>query len=244
MDQESEEAINKRCQSQLAQAQSQSGNKYCADCDARLTGSVWTSWNLGIFICIQCSAKHRGLGAHISKVRSVCEDSWNQDQVAYMQAMGNSKSRSLYEAGLDPNFKRSKLQNDDDRQEFIRDKYVNKRWILRSSNAPGTTNGMNLGERHQENPRPLTLQAPQTSVDFGSSLGAYTNQPTAFDLSSTNTTVGNNRDCDNSDGRTRHSRPVTAAHSGLTSNGGPVSPRLRRVAPPPPPSGRNSRVPR
>ena len=133
---ESEEAINKRCQSQLAQAQSQSGNKYCADCDARLTGSVWTSWNLGIFICIQCSAKHRGLGAHISKVRSVCEDSWNSDQVAYMQAMGNSKSRSIYEAGLDPNFNRSKLQNDDLRQTFIRDKYVNKRWVMRSSNAP------------------------------------------------------------------------------------------------------------
>ena len=28
----------------------------------------WASWNLGVFLCIQCSGIHRRMGTHISKV--------------------------------------------------------------------------------------------------------------------------------------------------------------------------------
>jgi stromal membrane-associated protein len=40
-------------------------NKTCADC--RKKDPRWASWNLGIFICIQCSGIHRSMGTHISR---------------------------------------------------------------------------------------------------------------------------------------------------------------------------------
>jgi stromal membrane-associated protein len=36
----------------------------------------WASWNLGIFICTRCSASHRNMGTHLSKVKSVTLDKW------------------------------------------------------------------------------------------------------------------------------------------------------------------------
>ena len=47
--------------------------------------NAWASINLGEFICFQCSGIHRNLGTHISKVRSLNLDSWNDDWVAQME---------------------------------------------------------------------------------------------------------------------------------------------------------------
>ena len=41
----------------------------------------WTSYNIGIFICESCASIHRSLGAHISKVKSIKLDLWEEDQV-------------------------------------------------------------------------------------------------------------------------------------------------------------------
>lgn len=100
-------------------------NKYCADCDAK--GPRWASWNIGVFVCIRCAGIHRNLGVHISRVKSVNLDQWTAEQIASMQSMGNSKGRSIYEANLPETFRRS--QTDSAMEQFIRNKYEQKKWI-------------------------------------------------------------------------------------------------------------------
>ncbi|KAF1349908.1 putative GTPase activating protein for Arf-domain-containing protein [Delphinella strobiligena] len=100
-------------------------NKSCADCK-RNKHPRWASWNLGIFICIRCSGIHRGMGTHISRVKSVDLDSWTDEQLQSMLRWGNSKANKYWEAKLAPGHvpAEAKIEN------FIRTKYDSKRWVM------------------------------------------------------------------------------------------------------------------
>lgn len=86
----------------------------------------WASWNLGVFICIRCSGIHRGMGTHISRVKSVDLDSWTDEQLQSVLSWGNARANKYWEAKLAPGHAPSeaKIEN------FIRTKYELKRWSM------------------------------------------------------------------------------------------------------------------
>jgi ADP-ribosylation factor GTPase-activating protein 1 len=69
------------------------GNDVCADCLAH--NPQWASASFATLICIDCSGRHRGLGTHISYVRSITMDSWTSQQLAIMKSGGNDACRAF-----------------------------------------------------------------------------------------------------------------------------------------------------
>jgi len=100
-------------------------NKVCADCK-RNKHPRWASWNLGVFVCIRCSGIHRGMGTHISRVKSVDLDAWTDEQLQSVLKWGNSRANKYWEAKLQSGHvpSESKIEN------FIRTKYESKRWVM------------------------------------------------------------------------------------------------------------------
>ena len=70
------------------------GNSRCIDCGSKLSVD-WASVNLGVFFCIDCSGRHRSFGVHISFVRSITMDKWDDRQLAFMQAGGNKACKDF-----------------------------------------------------------------------------------------------------------------------------------------------------
>lgn len=92
------------------------GNDECVDCQASQPGMVWVfvwqaiwclqclmmfldvgaewvSLGFGTTICIDCAGKHRGLGAHITLVRSLTLDAFTPRQLAFIKTGGNNNFR-------------------------------------------------------------------------------------------------------------------------------------------------------
>ena len=80
----------------------------------------WASWNLGVFVCIRydlyrayhgpkinnirrCSGIHRGMGTHISRVKSVDLDAWTDEQLQSVLRWGNSRANKWVQRGSESN---------------------------------------------------------------------------------------------------------------------------------------------
>lgn len=69
-------------------------NRECFDCAT--IHPRWASTNLGIFICMRCAGIHRGLGTHISKVKNVTLDVWEEHMIQNCENIGNGVAKELY----------------------------------------------------------------------------------------------------------------------------------------------------
>lgn len=153
--------LDREHQRVLEQLLAEPSNARCAECHE--VGPRWASANLGVFVCIQCSGVHRSLGVHVSQVRSVNLDSWTPSQVRCVSRVGNRRAARKWEACLPGGFVRPAPGDVHRLQEFIRAKYVERRYESReydpyaeraSGGSGGTSGRAGAPGSHGDEPAP------------------------------------------------------------------------------------------
>lgn len=74
---------------QVAELKNTPSNNQCAECSS--PNPDWASLTYAVVICLDCAGIHRGLGVHVSFVRSITMDDWSTDQFDRMMRGGNDK---------------------------------------------------------------------------------------------------------------------------------------------------------
>ncbi|KAG5642563.1 hypothetical protein DXG03_002550 [Asterophora parasitica] len=177
-------------------------NKVCADC--KRNDPRWASWNIGVFLCIRCSGIHRGMGTHISKVKSVDLDTWTPEQMESIQKWGNHLANLYWEAHLKPGH----VPPEHKMESFVRSKYESRRWALDGpppSDPSTLANGQSQSPSTPAEAQPSTAAIPpahqtriqqaarptHTSSPSLSRPGVTSRQPQAHQLLSSNYTNTN-----------------------------------------------------
>ncbi|KAJ5795027.1 hypothetical protein N7457_001626 [Penicillium paradoxum] len=87
--------VDPETRTKLLQISKTNGNDRCCDCGA--PSPQWASPKFGTFICLNCAGTHRGLGVHISFVRSITMDAFKHAEIQRMELGGNDPWKSFYD---------------------------------------------------------------------------------------------------------------------------------------------------
>ncbi|XP_063977749.1 arfGAP with SH3 domain, ANK repeat and PH domain-containing protein isoform X1 [Diachasmimorpha longicaudata] len=151
-----------------------SGNDQCCDCSSQ-NDATWLSTNFGIIVCIECSGIHRDLGVHISRIQSLTLDNVGTAQLLLARYMTNQSFNEVMEATLHHNLKPSPSSSMEERYEFIRAKYVDKRYVMNTcaderdllSDLEHAVNNRDLQQLLQVFAENVDLAAPLPTSEVG-----------------------------------------------------------------------------
>jgi len=69
-------------------------NNVCFECNKE--NPQWSSVHFGIYLCLDCSGRHRHIGVHLSFVQSINMDSWSDEHILEMSVGGNRACREFF----------------------------------------------------------------------------------------------------------------------------------------------------
>ncbi|PWY85827.1 zinc finger protein gcs1 [Aspergillus sclerotioniger CBS 115572] len=88
--------VDPETRAKLVQFSKINGNDKCCDCGA--PSPQWASPKFGTFICLNCAGTHRGLGVHISFVRSITMDAFKTSEILRMENGGNEPWKTFFDS--------------------------------------------------------------------------------------------------------------------------------------------------
>lgn len=154
-------------------------NRLCADC--KKNDPRWASWNLGVFLCIRCSGIHRGMGTHISKVKSVDLDTWTPEQMESIQKWGNRLANLYWEALLKPGH----VPPEHKIESFIRSKYELRKWV-RGDKPPVDPRSLDNNPSQSQAQHKTSRYSPVTVQVNSLGPSSASSQPQSHSLLSSN----------------------------------------------------------